>query len=72
MRDYQTPAERRAEKKAILALEAEQRATTPGVKMTENQWRELRFTGRVKELGLVMLGDTASHQHKLTKDGESK
>ena len=50
MRDYQSPSERRAEKKETLALEAEQRLQNPGVKMSENEWKELRSTGRVSRL----------------------
>lgn len=64
MRDWPSSKEWRAEKKAIIALEAAQRAQHPGVKMTENQWRELRFTGRVAALGILIIGDVASPQHK--------
>jgi|LakMenEpi03Aug12_release.lakeMendotaPanAssembly.Ray.scaffolds.fasta_scaffold4522643_1 hypothetical protein len=63
MRAYLSVAERRAEKKEIARLKAEQRKDLPGIKMSENQWRELRFTGRVRDLGIIILGDVATRQH---------
>ena len=67
MRDYLTPAQRRTERRKNLRLEAEARAKTPGTPKTYNQWMELRFTGRVKQLGVVMTGDVASRQHQIVR-----
>jgi hypothetical protein len=64
MRDYISPAERRTEKAFIRAQE-NAAARASGRMMTENQWRELRFTGRVHDLGLVMVGDVKTRQHEL-------
>jgi hypothetical protein len=66
MRDYMSPAERRKEKAFIRAQESAA-ARASGRRMTENQWRELRFTGRVHDLGLVMVGDVSSRQHRVAE-----
>ncbi len=66
MRDYISPAERRKEKVFIRAQESAA-AFLSGRRMTENQWRELRFTGRVHDLSLMMVGDVASRQHRIVE-----
>jgi hypothetical protein len=66
MRAYISPAERRKEKAFIRAQESAA-ACASGRRMTENQWRELRFTGRVHDLGLLMVGDVASRQHRVVE-----
>jgi hypothetical protein len=54
-------------KREEAETEAETRAKGPVIKMSMNQWCELRFTGRVRELRVCALGDVKTHQIQIVK-----